>query len=120
MAAVALGTLVAGGTAGAQAMVVAAMEVGAPETEVAAAAVDPLPVMKKAPPGGAFCFVRWSSNQTFRFGMICFFRLMIPGRTTVSPATSASKLFLATVLTRSLGTSRVASSFRMSTTKSST
>ena len=52
--------------------------------------------------------------------MICFLRLMMPGRTTVSPVTVAPKLFSATVFTRSFGTSSVASSFRMSTTNSST
>jgi hypothetical protein len=52
--------------------------------------------------------------------MICFLRLMTPGRTTVSPDTCAPKLFSATVFTRSLGTSSVASSLRMSTTNSST
>ncbi len=57
---------------------------------------------------------------TARFGMICFLRLMMPGRTTLSPETSAEKDFSATVLTRSFGTSSVASSLRMSTTKSST
>ena len=52
--------------------------------------------------------------------MICFLRLITPGRTTVSPVTVAPNDFSATDSTKSLGTSNVASSFRMSTTNSKT
>lgn len=75
---------------------------------------------KKSAPGGAFIRLPNGWGQTLRFGMICFLRDMMPGSTTVSPAASAPKDLAATVLTRSFGTSRVASSFRMSTTNSST
>ncbi len=60
------------------------------------------------------------SDQTLRFGMICFLRLITPGRTTLSPETSAPKLLAATDFTRSFGTSSVASSRRISTTNKST
>ena len=56
------------------------------------------------------------SDHRVRTGMICFLRLITPGRTTVSPVTVTPKDFSASVLTRSFGTSSVASSFRISTT----
>jgi hypothetical protein len=59
-------------------------------------------------------------DQTFSAGMICFLRDMMPGRTTVSPVTLQGNEASAIVLTKSLGTRRVASSFRMSTMNKST
>lgn len=59
-------------------------------------------------------------SQIFSAGMICFLRLTIPGRTTVSPATWQPKDASAIRFTKSFGTSSVASSFTMSTTKSMT
>ena len=53
-------------------------------------------------------------------GMICFLRLITPGSTTVSPVTTQPNEASAMRFTRSLGTSSVASSRRMSTTNSST
>ena len=52
--------------------------------------------------------------------MICFFRLMTPGSTTVSPETVAPNDASATVLDSAFGIIMVASSFKMSTTKSRT
>ena len=60
------------------------------------------------------------ADQSFSAGMICFLRLMMPGSTTLSPETVQGNEASAIRFTRSLGTSSVASSFRMSTTKSST
>ena len=48
-------------------------------------------------------------NYIFSAGMICFLRLMMPGRTTVSPETFAPNEASAMRLTRSFGTSSVAS-----------
>ena len=61
-----------------------------------------------------------AKDQTFSAGMICFFRLMMPGRTTMSPVTVQPNEASAIFLTRSFGTSSVASSFRMSMMNSST
>lgn len=64
--------------------------------------------------------IRVAKDQTFSAGMICFLRDMMPGRTTVSPVTVQPNEASAIFFTRSFGTSSVASSFRMSMTKSST
>src|SRR6056297_1083070 len=70
-------------------------------------------------PAGASAVFR-PVHQSVRFGMICFFLETTPGRTTVSPSTLVSKLFSARSFTSSFGTRSVASSFRMSMTKSTT
>src|SRR5690554_4158479 len=45
-------------------------------------------------PSGFLLLVRFGgSDQRVRTGMICFLRLMTPGRTTVSPVTVTPKLF---------------------------
>ncbi|MEN9410554.1 MAG: hypothetical protein RL216_2528, partial [Pseudomonadota bacterium] len=78
-------------------------------------------VMAKGPefPPGP-CDFAFGVDQSFSAGMICFLRDMMPGRTTVSPVTFAPKEASASCFTRSLGTSSVASSLMMSTTKSRT